>query len=284
MITKAELEKLLVDNIVIKEFPNSGQKKVFLVKEQNLMCKIIKIVKHGDERVLREIEIVTQNHIPNVPQIYDVKEFVDSSGVKFNYIVEEYIEGNTLQEQFKLGKLNIVEGVKLLDTLLKIAIILEEIKIVHRDIKPDNIICSTDGKYYLIDFGIARQLNKSSLTFAQAVVGPHTPGYGAPELFQYNKKDIDIRSDLFSIGVVLFEVLTGHHPFLTGDEMNANEIWYKTKTVLPKDYLIEGDKNKQLISFIQTLMQRHITRRPQTAKKALEWFQALINTLELGGE
>jgi serine/threonine-protein kinase len=177
-----------------------------------------------------------------------------------------------------------LEGIKLLKTLLDISVILEDIKTVHRDIKPSNIICGNDGNYYLIDFGIARQLDKTSLTFTKAAIGPHTPGYGAPELFQYSKKDIDIRSDLFSIGVVLFEALTGEHPFLTGDEMNLNEIWYRTKTVVPKDYMIDGDKNKQLISFIQTLMQKHITRRPPTAKKAMEWFEAVLHTLELGEE
>lgn len=283
MITKTEIEKVIEDSI-IKEYPNSGQKKVFLARDGDSNVRIVKVVKHGDERILREIEIVTENRIPNVPKIYDVKEFADSSGVKYNYIIEEYIEGITLTEQLKKSSLNIVEGVKLLDTLLNIAVILENIKVVHRDIKPDNIICSSNGDYYLIDFGIARQLDRSSLTMTQAMIGPHTPGYGAPELFQYSKKDIDIKSDLFSIGVVLFEALTGQHPFLTGDEWDVNEIWYRTRTVMPKDYLIEGDKNKQLISFIQTLMQRHTTRRPATAKKALDWLHVLIPTLELGGE
>ncbi len=282
MITKKEIEKLLTDEVVVKEYPNSGQKKVFLVQNIN-GYKIIKILKHGDERVLREIEIVTQNNIPNVPQIYDVKEFTDSAGENYNYIVEQYIEGETLNDKLKFGKLDIAQGVKLLKTLLNIAVVLQEISTVHRDIKPDNIICSSSGDFYLIDFGIARQLDRSSLTLTVALVGPHTPGYGAPELFQYNKKNIDIRSDLFSIGVVLFEALTGQHPFLTGEEMNLNEIWYRTKTVFPKDYLIEGDTNKQLISFIQTLMQRHTTRRPPDAIKALNWFHAVIPTIDLGG-
>lgn len=282
MITKVELEQILDNNIVVKEFPNSGQKKVFLVEDTDTNNKIVKVVRHGDDRISREIEIVTKNEIPNVPKIYEVEDF-ELAGVKYNYILEEYIEGITLRERLNVGKLDIAEGVKLLETLLKISVILEDIKIVHRDIKPENIIYSTTGEFYLIDFGIARQLDKSSLTMTQALVGPHTPGYGAPELFQYSKKDIDIKSDLFSIGVVLFESLTGQHPFLTGDELDVNEIWYKTKTVMPKDYLINGDKNKQLISFIQTLMQRHPTRRPATAIKALEWFEILIPTLELGG-
>ncbi|MDK2919510.1 MAG: eukaryotic-like serine/threonine-protein kinase [Candidatus Petromonas sp.] len=284
LISKVELENLLKDSVVVKEYPNSGQKKVFLVKKKNSDLEVVKIVKYGDERVLREVEIVTQNQIPNVPNIIEVQDFTCSNGEKYIYIIEQYIEGETLQDRLNSGKLSVLEGIKLLKTLLDISVILEDIKTVHRDIKPSNIICGNDGNYYLIDFGIARQLDKTSLTFTKAAIGPHTPGYGAPELFQYSKKDIDIRSDLFSIGVVLFEALTGEHPFLTGDEMNLNEIWYRTKTVVPKDYMIDGDKNKQLISFIQTLMQKHITRRPPTAKKAMEWFEAVLHTLELGEE
>ncbi|MFD7525017.1 serine/threonine protein kinase [Paenibacillus chitinolyticus] len=282
MITKNQLEEFLTDEVIIKEYPNSGQKKVFLVKDKDKQ-KIVKIVRYGDERILREIEIVTENDIPNVPKVYEVKEILISEGEKYNIIFEQFIEGDTLKDRLKSRKLKLFEGLKLLETLLNIAVVLEKIKIVHRDIKPDNIICGKNGEFFLIDFGIARQLDRSSLTLTVALVGPHTPGYGAPELFQYNKSDIDIRSDLFSIGVVLFEALTGQHPFLTGEEMSLNEIWYRTKTVLPKDYLIEGDTNKQLISFIQTLMQRHTTRRPPNAAKALNWFQAVIPTLEMGG-
>lgn len=284
MISREQLEILLKDITVIKEYPNTGQKKVFLVEQINKERVIVKVVEHGDERILREIEIVTQNNLSNVPKIIEAKDFSDTNGNNYIYILEQYIEGQTLQERLEIGKLSLNEGLNLLRTLLEISVILEDIKIVHRDIKPSNIICSNDGEYYLIDFGIARQLDKSSLTMTRAKIGPHTPGYGAPELFQYVKKNIDIRADLFSIGVVLFESLTGEHPFLSGDEMNLNEIWYRTKTVMPKDYTIAGDTNKQLISFIQTLMQKHITRRPPSAKKALEWFEALLSSIDLGGE
>lgn len=281
MITKQKLESLGVVNNIIKEFPNTGQKKVFLSEQSNGKKAIFKIVKSADERVKREIEIVTQNSISNVPQIINVDEFVDEIGERYLCIEEEYIEGDTLEEKLYKDKLTLKDGIKLLRTLLEISVVLENIKIVHRDIKPGNIICAKDGDYYLIDFGIARILEQTSLTMTKAMVGPHTPGYGAPELFQYNKKNIDIKSDLFSIGVVLFESLTGEHPFLTGNEVSLNEIWYLTKTIIPKDYLLEGDLNKQLISFIQTLMQKHITRRPPTAKKALEWFESIIPTLEI---
>jgi len=61
-----------------------------------------------------------------------------------------------------------------------------------------------------------------SLTVTAVTVGPHTPGYGAPELFQYNKTKIDSRADLFSIGVVVYQAIFGKHPFITGKEADSN--------------------------------------------------------------
>lgn len=269
MISRAELESLKIVGKIIKEYPNTGQKKVFLTEYFDGTIVIAKIVKSGDERIKREIEIVTENSIPNVPKIIELKEFTNASGENFLCIIEEYIEGDSLQERLSKTNLNLNEGIKLLRTLLEISVVLEKINIVHRDIKPSNIICCLNKEFYLIDFGIVRVLDKASLTMTEAKIGPHTPGYGAPELFQYSKKNIDIRSDLFSIGVVLFEALTGEHPFLSGDELSMDEIWYKTKTITPEEYQIDGDTSKQLISFIQTLMQKHTTRRPPVRTKSV---------------
>jgi serine/threonine-protein kinase len=65
--------------------------------------------------------------------------------------------------------------------------------------------------------------------------------------------------------------------------MGINEIWYRTKTVLPKDIAIDGDTNRQFLYFIQTLMQKHPSRRPPSAKKALEWFYSVLPTMNLEG-
>lgn len=107
------------------------------------------------------------------------------------------------------------------------------------------------------------------------MVGPHTPGYGAPELFQYTKKDIDSRADIFSLGVVVFEAVTGKHPFIRGDELDLNEIWYNTVTIIPQSVEIDGDVDMQFIGLLQTFMQKHVTRRPETASKAYEWFKSV---------
>ena len=256
---------------ILKEFPVSGQKFVFLINHPNHGEVILKIVKEMNERVLREIEIATSQQLQNIPKIYGVGSFAYDEA-EYTYFIEQYIPGNSLKLEIAAKRFTVKRGLDLLESLLKTAVELEKTKIVHRDIKPDNIICCDDGSFFLIDFGIARILDKTSLTYTKAAVGPHTPGYGAPELFQYNKPNITIKADLFSIGVVVYESILGKHPFITGNEIDVNEIWYRTATVVPQDFSITGDDDRKLIGFLQTLMQKHISKRPPTAKKALEWF------------
>lgn len=271
------LENFPISEIVSK-FPKSGQKQALLVKHNLYGLVMLKIVDGKKERVKREIKIVSENNFENVPRIMEVNEF-DVNGQKGLYIFEEYIEGESLRNYLDNNKMGLEEALKLTEQILKIIVQMEKRHIVHRDIKPDNILRSKSGEWYLIDFGIARALDMNSLTLTAMRIGPHTPGYGAPELFQYTKKDIDSRADIFSLGVVVFEAVTGTHPFIRGDEVDLNEIWYNTVTIIPQSVEIEGDVNMQFIGLLQTYMQKHITRRPDTAKKALTWFENVKNEL-----
>lgn len=250
-----------------------------LTQHKSYGIVILKIVEGQNERVKREIDIVTENKFNNVPKVLEVSDYQieDQSGI---YLFEEYVGDESLTKILGHGKMSLNDAMDLTEQLLKIIVEMEKSKIVHRDIKPDNIIRNSNDQWYLIDFGIARAINMNSLTMTEAQMGPHTPGYGAPELFQYNKKDIDSRADLFSLGVVVFEAVTGKHPFIRGDELNFNEIWYNTITIVPQNIVIEGDIDMQFIGLIQSFIQKHVTRRPRTAKKALEWFYSVRKGIE----
>ena len=256
---------------IVSKFPKSGQKQALLVKHNSYGLVMLKIVDGNNERVKREIQIVSENNFENVPRIMEVNEF-EVSGQKGLYIFEEYIEGESLRSYIDNNKMGLEEALKLTEQILKIIVQMEKRHIVHRDIKPDNILRSKSGEWYLIDFGIARALDMNSLTLTAMQIGPHTPGYGAPELFQYTKNYIDSRADIFSLGVVVFEAVTRTHPFIRGDEVDLNEVWYNTVTIIPQSVEIEGDVDMQFIGLLQTYMQKHITRRPDTAEKALAWF------------
>lgn len=265
---------------IIKKYPNTGQKQVYLASVDGYGTVILKIVKNMDDRVRRELDIVKDINIPGVPKVNELSS-IQINDEEIFYYFEEYIEGNNLEEVFKQGNLGVKQSMDLLEYLLTVVVELEKNEIVHRDIKPANIILDKEGTFHLIDFGIARDLKLTSLTFLGVQIGPHTPGYGAPELFQYNKKAIDSRADLFSIGVVIYQAVFGKHPFISGKESDVSEIWYLTATVTPKQYTIPGDNDAQLMGLIKTLLQKQITKRPPTARKALEWYQVVKDTVLL---
>ncbi len=275
-----EIRKVHPSLDIIKSYPESGQKLVYLVHTDTYGTVMLKIIKKMDERIRREIDIVNDNDIPGVPKIYEASS-IDYNGDKHFYVFEEYIEGESLSERLTRGALTVQSALRLMGDLLTVVAKLESIGIVHRDIKPDNIICASDGSFRLIDFGIARNLNLTSLTLTTAVIGPHTPGYGAPELFQYDKANISSKADLFSVGVVVYEAIFGSHPFVTGKEADYNEIWYKTATVIPKAEVIPGDIDGQLAGLILTLMQKQVSKRPPSASKALEWYYTVLETLSV---
>lgn len=281
-----EIEKQISGIKIIDKLNSGSQKDVYKIKSKEYGDCVLKIVKTGTDvdRVIREIEIVTKYDIPNVPKMYETGE-INLIGNKCIYIIEQFIDGNSLREiLIKKHKLSLKEAYTLLETLLITESKLEEYNIVHRDIKPENILMS-NNQYYLIDFGIAKALDMQSLTFVLNTKSPHTPGYGAPELLNYyENRDIDSRTDLFSIGVVIYECIFGVNPYRTGTEQSYNEIWYKTVTITPERLQIDGDTQQQFMGLIETLMMKQISRRPPSAKKALEWLKGLKETLIMGEE
>lgn len=145
---------------IIKKFSESGQKDVYLVESEEYGKVILKIITKVDERVKREIQIVTKNNFENVPKIFksDSFEIAETKGL---YIYEQYIDGYSLRDLLNdKGRLSLNEAIDLCETMLSILLQLEKHKIVHRDIKPENILFDNfNHKWFLIDFGIARALD-----------------------------------------------------------------------------------------------------------------------------
>jgi len=277
------VKRILSDVTEVSELKVGGQKAVFKAVSEQHGKVVVKIMlpAGSTDRLILEIKIVSENDFPNVPRIINSGQ-IEIAGDPVLYIVEPYVAGSDLRTVLtSKGHLSISEVIALLASLLDTVAALEDKGVVHRDIKPENILCSTGGRYWLLDFGIARDLRSPSLTATAAQFGPHTAGYAAPEQFHNMKKRIDSKADLFSIGVVAYESLTGSHPFSSGAR-DYLDVLRRTETVNPEQLKIKGDANDELSRFIQSLMEKYPSRRPPSARIALSWFQQIVRYTNAG--
>lgn len=261
-----------------------GQKVVFSGTHEEHGKIVVKLVTspEPDERVAREIEVATACDIPHTARIYEWGPGDIDAGLPA-YIVEEFIEGVTLRQEIENRRqLDVAVVLRLISTLLETAVAMERERIVHRDIKPENIMVCADGSFTLLDFGIARHLARTSITPTGARFGPHTPGYAAPEQFRNLKKEIDIRTDLFVIGVVAYECLSGVHPF-AGGARDSLDILRRTEQMVPTPLTVAGDADGQLARFITVMMSKYPSRRPTSAAVAKEWFDSIRASISTEG-
>ncbi|NYD78055.1 serine/threonine protein kinase [Arthrobacter cupressi] len=169
-------------------------------------------------RFKREAHAVASLNHPSIVAIYDTGEYTVDAGhgetVRVPYIVMEYVSGRTLRELIRSNELDINKAVELCLGVLSALEYSHKAGIVHRDIKPGNVMVCDDNTVKVMDFGIARAIADSAATMTQtqAVVG--TAQYLSPE--QARGEAVDARSDLYSAACLLFEMLTSRPPF-TGD-------------------------------------------------------------------
>ncbi|MDU7239308.1 Stk1 family PASTA domain-containing Ser/Thr kinase [Actinomyces sp.] len=193
-------------------------------------------------RFRREAQAAASLNHPNIVAVYDTGEedvtTPDGSTVSVPYIVMEYVEGHTVRDLLAGGApVPIDEAVEIISGVLSALEYSHVHGLVHRDIKPGNIMLTNTGKIKVMDFGIARALTDSQATMTQtnAVVG--TAQYLSPE--QAHGDPVDARSDIYSTGCVLFELLTGQPPF-KGDSAVA-VAYQHVSEIPPKPSSITSD-------------------------------------------
>ncbi len=198
---------------IIETIGRGGMATVYKANQRNLNRLVALKVVHPNlihdieflNRFHREAQLAASLNHPNIVKIYDVGAI---NGIHF--ISMEYLEGEDLQTHIKrLGKLSVDETINIIAPIAESLNYAHQMGLVHRDVKSANIIITKDNRAVLTDFGIAHASSATKLTVAGTVIG--TPEYMSPE--QAEGKDIDGRSDIFSLGIVLFECLTGLVPF-----------------------------------------------------------------------
>ena len=257
----------------IELMARGGQKIVFDGVHNSYGETVIKLYfQLNDPRSIREIQIEKGLSLSMVPKIYETG-IIEYEGTETLYIIEQKVKGTELRKVLESGRrFSLEEAVIFLEQGLEFISCIE-----NRDIKPENIIRADDGKIFFLDFGIARVLGADSLTRTGAMMGPHTPGYAAPEQFNNLKREIDSRADIFSLGVVTYECITGKNPFREGS-INALEVLQKTETITPVQYSIKGDTQSQFMALLGAMMGKYPSRRPRTAKQAMDWLKVAKNT------
>ncbi len=217
-------------------------------------------------RFQREARLLAGLNHPNIATIYEELEEVEDT----SYLVLEYIAGETLSERIEKGPLSIDEALLLSQQIAEAVAAAHEQGVIHRDLKPANIKITPDGKVKVLDFGLAKGVSgeaadqQSTITVPGRVIG--TPAYMSPE--QARGNPTDHRSDIWSFGCVLFEMLTGKIPF-KGDTVSdtlANILqsspeWEKLPESIPANIKVlirrcmEKDQQKRLYSMVDVVIE-----------------------------
>ncbi|MCI8446329.1 MAG: Stk1 family PASTA domain-containing Ser/Thr kinase [Bacilli bacterium] len=209
---------------IIRTIGEGGMANVYLaydtILDRNVAVKILRGDLADDEKFVRRFqrEAIAASSLshPNIVEMYDVG---DDEGKYF--IVMEYVDGKTLKSLIKKrGALTLSEVIDIMLQLTSAISCAHDSYIIHRDIKPQNVMILEDGRVKVMDFGIAMALNSNELTQTNSVMG--SVHYLPPE--QANGKGSTMKSDIYSLGILMFELLTGKLPF-KGD--NAVEIAIK---------------------------------------------------------
>lgn len=195
MVFKA-FDTVLIRTVALKMIPKAPR--------GNLSPQETATLEEARKRLIQEAKTAGRLSHPNIVTIHSYGETDE-----FEYICMEYVSGKTLAEILSARKvLSAEEAVTIFEQILQAIEVANKEQIVHRDIKPSNIMMTDDGLVKVMDFGIAK-LPSLSMTVTGTVLG--TPYYMSPE--QISGQKIDIRSDLFSLGAVLYESVTGERPF-----------------------------------------------------------------------
>jgi tRNA A-37 threonylcarbamoyl transferase component Bud32 len=217
------------------------------------------------KRLQREAELCGSIQHPNVVTLYDVGYEDD----RVTYLATEYVDGESLLARLRRTRpLPLDEALSIATDLLRGLAYAHSKGIIHRDIKPANILLTADGHAKIADFGVARPLH-SSLTATRSLVG--TPNYMSPE--QVKTSPVSTRSDLFSAGAVLHEMLTGLKPF--GAPELSGILYNVVNLVPPRASETNPDVPEAVARVVAKLLEKKPEARYATADEALADLEAV---------
>ncbi len=252
-----------------RELGQGGMAIVYLAMQESLhrhvALKVIKPILTTDEefaqRFLREGRIIAQLSDPHIVTVYDI-----ASHDQTYYLSMEYLPGDTLQQRIRNG-LPLAEALTIAKAIASALHYAHRRGIIHRDIKPQNILFRENGAPVLTDFGIAKTLGTSTI-MTRTGLSLGTPRYMSPE--QIRGEEVDARADLYSFGVLFYEMLTGNVPYTANDSF-ALAMMHVTSPIpeLPPN-----------LSHLQPLLARLLEKNPAERFQNGQEFIAALECLE----
>ena len=210
------------------------------------------------DRLQREAELCGSLNHPNLVTLYEAGYEKD----RISYLATEFVDGESLGAKLKRERIPVAMVIRIAQDILRGLAYAHSRKIIHRDLKPANILLTRDGEAKIADFGIARAEN-SDLTEAGTLMG--TPNYMSPE--QVKTLDLTPACDLFSLGVVLYEMLSGTKPFAAA---NTSSTMYKIVHEAPPPLSVLAPETPQpLVDFVNRLLEKHPSDRFASSSEAL---------------
>jgi serine/threonine-protein kinase len=233
---------------------------------QQVAIKLLRGVSGQDPdtaRLRRERRLLARLEHPHIARLVDGGELQDGTP----FVAMEYIEGETLLRYVQARGLGIAERLRLFDQLLEAVAYAHQHLIVHRDIKPENVLVDAKGRLKLLDFGIAKLLDDEDAQASgatQTVAGAMTPSYASPE--QLQGQAVSTQSDLYSLGVVLYELLTGRLPFPPDPSISPLALQQRictTQPLAPSRVVPGGAPRRRLRGDLDNIVLKALRKEPQ---------------------
>jgi serine/threonine-protein kinase len=277
LIDAAWVQSQFPDLADVSHLGGGGQKLVFSASHPTDGDVVLKLIRPGqtDEATEREILAVNAINAPRVPQIYGHGLLRTPFG-DIVWLREHRVHGRTVREELRrVGQFAPELLLRLALHVLQALVKAEEVHIVHRDVKPDNIVLSGE-EFWLLDFGIARHLKLQSLTGTDQIWGKFTLGYSPPEQCRNLKPAIDSRSDLFALGITLYECATGQNPFWF-PPANQLEVLNRVEHLVLRPLDLNLRSGNDFRDLVDAMTQKRRDLRPRTAGEALTWIEEVCS-------
>ncbi|MCG8485170.1 MAG: serine/threonine protein kinase [Clostridia bacterium] len=212
-----------------------------------------------DNRITREIEALKMVDSKYVVKYIDDGKF-EENGWEYIYVVMDYVEGEDVAEVLQKRKLTYEEAKQIFEQIIEGLEAIHSKKLIHRDLKPANIYLLKNNNVKILDFGLSKLIDFTSITSTGAIIG--SPLYMSPEQI-VDSKNIDYRSDYYTLGVILFELIAGKNPY--GQVTSREELYYKIQKEPPLSIrYYEPSVENSIDNLIERLLEKVNYKRPNT--------------------